>query len=198
MIDDLILAPTKDGSGVVWMAHGSAAITNFGHRPPYGEGKPFKMPIGLTEFWGEEDAIHQFNDMHIGAFRVMEEAYNQIYNWHLEYGDVHVVSGLLSCTDSVANYPPGEMVFVALMDVNAANPYSVCFLWPNRMDQRPLTEMVFSLSELNAISVLNIFQDLIRRQEIESPSELTSILSLGYNTDHFQNRLNVQSLEGGD
>ncbi|TVQ47011.1 MAG: hypothetical protein EA362_07170 [Saprospirales bacterium] len=198
MIDDLILAPAKDGSGVVWMAHGSAAITNFGHRPPFENGNPFRMPLGLTEFWSDDDMVLQFSNMDVSAFRIFEEVYNQIFVWHEEYGDMHVVSGMISCIDSIRDYPPGENIFVAIMNLDSESPYSLTFLWANDGDQRPLNELVFSLAELNSISGLNIFEDLITRKGVEKPRELPGILSLGYNTTYFETRVNFQRLEMGD
>ncbi len=198
MIDDLILAPAKDGSGIVWMAHGSAAVTNFGHRPPFEEGDPFRMPIGLTEFWSDEDKILQFSKMEVVAFRVLEEVYNQIYDWHEEYGDMHIVSGMISCSDSIGIYPPGDNIFAAILNLESENPYSLTFLWSNEKDERPLNEMVFSLAELNAISGLNIFEDIIARKGVSKPRELTGILSLGYNTTYFETRVNLQRLGLGE
>lgn len=194
MIDDLILAPAADGSGLIWIAHNSSAISNYGHRPPYEIGHPFKMPPGLTEFWTEDDKIYEFSRMTKAGFRVFEEAYNQLYSWHLEFGEYNVVSGLLSCTDSVATYPAGEMIFVALLDISIEPPLSICLLWPNDMDERPLTEMIFSLSKLNQISGLNIFSDLLERKNLKQPQELGSILSLGYHTEYYNTRLSLQSL----
>ncbi len=189
-INDLILAPWKGEEGLLWISHSSDALTNYGFRSPSSD-DPFRMPLGLTEFWEENEPALQFSKMDIGAFRILEEAYCQIYDWTKEYGSMYVVSGMIQCSDTTSLLEPGKYVFLCLLDSGSDTPRSISFLWENEVSDQPLNEMVFSLKKINSITGLEIFEDLKRKFEVDEFDEVNQILSLGYHTQYYEQRLAI-------
>lgn len=137
IIDDLILAPRKDGEGLLWIAHSSSAVTNYGFRAPTSE-EPFKLPLGLTEFWREEDPALQFSILDLGAYRILEETYNQVYDWTQEYGPMYMVSGIIECSDTTVYLNPGTYAYVTMLDTLSDPARSISFLWENESSEKPV------------------------------------------------------------
>lgn len=187
-IDDLILAPWKGGDGLLWIAHPSSAVTNYGYRSPTSE-DPFKLPLGLTEFWGEEEPGLQFSILSNDAFRILEETYSQVYDWTRDYGPMYMVSGIIQCSDSTEYIGPGTYVYVSMLDTLSDPARSVSFLWENEWSDKPLSEMVYSLEKINELTGLEIFYDIRQKLELKRIEEVKEVLSMGYNTNYYQQRM---------
>lgn len=190
MMEDVIYAPWKEEQGLLWIAHPSNILTGCHFRDKQESELLIRWPEGLPFYEGDLDAALQFSKMDEGAFRILEEAYCQVFDWTQEFGNLQVVSGLFACPDTLDLDLRDEQVFMAVFDANSTPARSVVLVWENNWSEKPLTEYVIGLNELNRLTGYGVFDDLMSRRQINEVESLPGILTLGYQFDHYQKRLN--------
>ncbi len=183
----LIYAPVKNGESYLWIAHRADEISNCGFRKMDEDDDIQKIPVGLTNGLDESDLL-AFDSVSVAKFRVLEEVYCQAIDWSREYGDLRMVAGWFNCPGLPEAASGDKKMFAAIYFSELEDGKSLGFLWDENQTETPLTELVFSIREINHLTGFGIFEDIALRQQKDHIPELNSILALGYQADYFSKR----------
>ncbi len=189
-IGSLIYAPVRNGESYLWIAHSTDEISSCNFREKGVEGPFLKIPAGVINHLDESDLMG-FDSVSVTKFRVLEEVYCQAFNWSREYGDLRMVAGWFNCPELTGSEGNDKMMFAALYFPELEDGKSLGFLWEENQAEVPLTELVFSIREINHLTGFGIFEDIALRLQKDHIPELNSILSLGYDTEYFSERLEI-------
>lgn len=187
--NEILYSSDKEG-GLLWISHKSEAIEECRFLKP--EEAKKRIPSGLLDALSVQ-VPNGFVKIDLGAFRLMEEAYCQIVKWAEEFGSLNIVSGYFNCADAPDENMEGTYVFVAVMDQNSYPPRSFSFVWKDEESDKPLSELLVPISEINRLTGYGIFEDLIINKGYETVEELQSILSLGYRGSIYEERLDLNN-----